>query len=127
MAIFRWLSINLALKNHDERIKCQPYSQFRAPTEKLLFGSLLCVQNVLSFCILSKRSTDRHVDRSRPKPCSISRSNPLNRPQYLCYRKPQKKTRRRSFALMEDVKSCGKFIITGKSVLYFKRSGKVKS
>ena len=37
------------------------------------------------------------------------------------------KTRRRSFALIVVVKRCGKFIITGKLVLYFKTSGKVKS
>jgi len=31
-----------------------------------------------------------------------------------------------SFALIVAVKHCGRFIITGKSVLYFKSSGKVK-
>jgi len=36
------------------------------------------------------------------------------------------KTWRRSFALIIAVKRCGRFIITGKSVLYFKSSGKVK-
>ena len=33
----------------------------------------------------------------------------------------------RTFALIVAVKRCGRFIITGKSVLYFKSSGKVKS
>jgi len=37
------------------------------------------------------------------------------------------KTWRHSFALIVAVKRCGRFIITGKSVLYFKSSGKVKS
>ena len=37
------------------------------------------------------------------------------------------KTWRRTFALIVAVKRCGRFIITGKSVLYFKSSGKVKS
>jgi len=36
-------------------------------------------------------------------------------------------TRRRGFALIVTVKRCDRFIITGKSVLYFKSSGKVKS
>ena len=36
------------------------------------------------------------------------------------------KTWRQSFALVVAVKRCGRFIITGKSVLYFKSSGKVK-
>ena len=33
----------------------------------------------------------------------------------------------RTFALIVALKYCGRFIITGKSVLYFKSSGKVKS
>ena len=37
------------------------------------------------------------------------------------------KTWRRTFALIVALKRCGRFIITGKSVLYFKSSGKVKS
>ena len=37
------------------------------------------------------------------------------------------KTWRQTFALIVAVKRCGRFIITGKSVLYFKSSGKVKS
>jgi len=36
------------------------------------------------------------------------------------------KTWRRSFTLIAAVKRCGRFIITGKSVLYFKSSEKVK-
>ena len=36
------------------------------------------------------------------------------------------KTWRQSFAVIVAVKRCGRFIITGKSVLYFKSSGKVK-
>ena len=36
------------------------------------------------------------------------------------------KTWRQTFALIVVVKRCGRFIITGKSVLYFKSSGKVK-
>ena len=37
------------------------------------------------------------------------------------------KTWQRTFALIVALKRCGRFIITGKSVLYFKSSGKVKS
>jgi len=36
------------------------------------------------------------------------------------------KTWRQSFTLIVAVKHCGRFIITGKSLLYFKSSGKVK-
>ena len=46
------------------------------PTKKLLFGSLLFVQNDLSFHILSRRSTDCQVARTRPQLCSISCSIP---------------------------------------------------
>ena len=41
-------------------------------TEKLPFGSLVYIQNNLSFRILSRQSIDRHVSRTRPQPCSIS-------------------------------------------------------
>jgi len=37
-----------------------------------------------------------------------------------------KKTWQRSFTLIIAVKRCGRFIITGKSVSYFKSGGKVK-
>ena len=37
------------------------------------------------------------------------------------------KTWRRTFALFVSVKRCGRFIITGQSVLYSKSSRKVKS
>jgi len=36
------------------------------------------------------------------------------------------KTWQRSFVLIVAVRRCGRFIITGKLVLYFKSSGKVK-
>jgi len=36
------------------------------------------------------------------------------------------KTWRQSFTLIRAVKCCGRFITTGKSVLHFKSSGKVK-
>ena len=61
------------------------------PDRKLPFGSFLCVQNYLSFHVLSRSSTDRQVDRTRPQPWSISHSIPLNRPLYLCCGKLLKK------------------------------------
>ena len=70
------LSRIVPLKNHAERIECRPYTEFRATakcfksflylllsppfgeemftTEKLPLGSLLYVQNDLSFRILSR-------------------------------------------------------------------------
>ena len=75
-------------KTTTERIKCQPYTQFRATakcfkstlylllslrfgeemyaTEELPFGSLLYVQNDLSFRVLSRRSTHRYEIVNRP-------------------------------------------------------------
>ena len=90
----QWRYIHLPLKNYDERIECRRYTQFQKTAkcfkstlylllslpfgeemcqiEKLPFGSLLYVQNDFSFRVLSRRSTDRHVARTRPQPCSIS-------------------------------------------------------
>ena len=85
-----WLFIYLALKNHNKRIKWCPYTQFCVtakcfksatlrlflslpfqeemyPIEKLLFDSLLYVQNGLSFWALSRRLTDHHVARTGHK------------------------------------------------------------
>ena len=90
-----------ALKNHYKGIKCRSYTQFYAtakcfkstlyhllhPTEKLLFGSLLYVENNRNFLILLRWSTDCHVAFTRPQPCSISHSSPLNCLQYVCYEK----------------------------------------
>ena len=44
-----------------------------------------------SFLLHSRRSTDSHVGRTRPQPCSISRCSPLNHPQYVCSGKLLKK------------------------------------
>ena len=67
--------------------------------------------NDLSFRVLSRRSTDRNVVRTGPQLCSISRS----------------KNMEAKLRTARAVKRCDRFIITGKSVLYFKGSGKVKS
>ena len=48
-------------------------------------------------------------------------------PAIRMLRETADKTWRRGFALVVAVKSCSRFIITGKSVLHFKSSGKVKS
>ena len=80
------------------------------PIEKLPVGSLLYVQN-------RKRSSVKTIDRiamlfaARPQPCSISRS----------------KNMAAKLRTARAVKRCDRFIITGKSVLYLKSSGKVKS
>ena len=44
-----------------------PFGEEMYQIEKLPFGSLLCVQNNLSFRILSRRSMDRHIARTRPQ------------------------------------------------------------
>ena len=95
------------------------------PTEKLPFGSLLYVQSDLSFRVLSRWSTDRHVACTRPQPCNISHCSPLNRPQYAHYGKPLKITRRKSFELIAAMKSCGKR--QENRLYYLKSSDKVKS
>ena len=77
----------------------------------LVLYSMFKTVNDLSFRVLSRRSTDRHVVRTRPQPCSISRS----------------KNMAAKLRTARAVKRCDRFIITGKSVLYFKSSGKVKS
>ena len=74
------------------------------PIEKLPVGSLLYVQN-----------DDRLI--------AMLFAPGHNRAAFLV-----QKTWRRSFArTARAVKRCDRFIITGKSVLYFKSSGKVKS
>ena len=77
----------------------------------LVLYSMFKTVNDLSFRVLSRRSTDRHVVRTRRQPCSISRS----------------KNMAAKLRTARAVKRCDRFIITGKSVLYFKSSGKVKS
>ena len=77
----------------------------------LVLCSMFKTVNDLSFRVLSRWSTDRHVVRTRPQPCSIS-----------CSKNMAAKLR-----TAQAVKRCDRFIITGKSVLYFKSSGKVKS
>jgi len=47
-------------------------------------------------------------------------------PAICMLRETTEETWRWGFALIVTVKRCGRFIITGKSVLYFKSSGKVK-
>ena len=94
----QWRFIHLPLKNHDERIECWLYTQFhktakcfsqlytfsclyllekkctRLKNFRLVLCSMFKTVNDLSFRVLSRRSTDRHVVRTRPQPCSISRS-----------------------------------------------------
>ena len=86
---------------------------------------VLYVQNDLSFRVLSRWSTDRHVACTRPQPCNISHCSPLNRPQYAHYGKPLKITRRKSFELIAAMKSCGKR--QENRLYYLKSSDKVKS
>ena len=78
---------------------------------RLVLCSMFKTVNDLSFRVLSRRSTDRHVARTRPQPCSISRSQNMAA----------------KLRTARAVKRCDRFVITGKSVLYFKSSGKVKS
>ena len=72
---------------------------------------------------------------SRGSPCCLHQATTV---QHFLFQSPglyviwtlwetAEKTRRRSFALTVVVKRCGKFVIIGKSVLYFKSSGNVKS
>ena len=132
----QWRFIHLPLKNHDERIECRLYTQLHKtakcfkstlylllslpfgeemyPIEKLPVGSLLYVQNrKRSFLSRSVKTIDRiaMLFAARPQPCSISRS----------------KNMAAKLRTARAVKRCDSFIITGKSVLYFKSSGKVKS
>ena len=94
----QWRFIHLPLINHDERNECRlsrlytqfhktakcfkstlylllslPFGEEMYQIEELPFGSLFYVQNDLSFRVLSRRSTDRHIAHTRPQPCSISR------------------------------------------------------
>ena len=69
--------------------------------EKLRFGSLLYVQNDLSFHVLSHQATTMQHFSLKKKAAKLHTAR--------------------------AVKRCDRFIITGKSVLYFKSSGKVKS
>ena len=75
---------------HADRIECQPYIRgfVRLPNVSSQLYTFSClyllekkcnrlnncrlVQNDLSFRVLSRRSTDHHVARTRPQPCSIS-------------------------------------------------------
>ena len=77
----------------------------------LVLCSMFKTVKDLSFRVLSRRSTDRHVVCTKAQPCSISRS----------------KNMAAKLRTARAVKRCDRFIITGKSVLYFKSSGKVKS
>ena len=101
---------------------------FLAPTEKLSFGSFLCVQSGLSFGVLSRQSTDHHVDLSGPQSCNIPCKS--TEPSAIC---TLWKTAENTIDgealhwLWITVKSCGKFITIGKLILYFKSSRKVKS
>ena len=78
---------------------------------RLVLCSMFKTVNDLSFRVLSRRSTDRHVARTRPHSCSISHSQNMAA----------------KLRTARAVKRCDRFVITGKSVLYFKSSGKVKS
>ena len=61
-----------------------------------------------------------------PKSVNKKRTWPLA-PAIRMLWETAEETWRRTFALIVAVKRCGRFMITGKSVLYFKSSGKVKS
>ena len=78
---------------------------------RLVLCSMFKTVNDLSFRVLSRRLTDRHIVRTRPQLCSISRS----------------KNMAAKLRTARAVKGCDRLIITGKSVLYLKSSGKVKS
>ena len=84
------------------------------PIEKLPVGSLLYVQN-------RKRSfLSRSVKTIDGSPCCSHQATTV---QHFSFKKHGGEASHSAGA----VKSCDRFIITGKSVLYFKSSGKVKS
>ena len=83
------------------------------PIEKLPVGSLLYVQN-------RKRSfLSRSVKTIDGSPCCSHQATTV---QISCSKYMAAKLR-----TARAVKHCDRFIIKGKSVLYFKSSGKVKS
>ena len=124
----QWRFIHLPLKNHDERIECRLYTQFHKtakcfkstlyllfslpfgqemyPIEKLPVGSLLYVQN-------RKRSF-----LSRSVKIAMLFAPGHNRAHF---------SSKKHGGEASHCSSCDRFIIKGKSVLYFKSSGKVKS
>ena len=89
--------------------RVRPHVQFRATTENVssqlyTFSCaqlkncrlvLCCFHSNLSFRVLSRRSTDRHVARTRPKPCNISRCSPLNRLQNELWETAENNTTRK--------------------------------
>ena len=122
----RWFIYTL--KTQDEQIECRPHTQFRAtakffkstlyllscPTEKLPFGSFLCAQNHLSFRVLDgspgclhQATTVQHFTFHSPEPSAV-----------LMLWETAEETWWQT--LIVAVKCCGRFIMTGKSVLYFK-------
>ena len=66
------------------------------------------------------RSETQHFSFQSPEPLPLA-------PTICMLWETAEKTWRRTFTLIVAVKRCGRFIITGKSVLYLKSSGKVKS
>ena len=76
-----------------------------------------------------------HVKTTVGSPCCLYQATTVQHFSFQSHESPAictlwetaEKTRRRSFALIVVVKRGGKFIITEKSILYSKNSGKVKS
>ena len=101
------------------------------PTEKLACDStLLYVQNRYDLFF------SRSVKINRSPGCSHQATTvehlPFKSPEPLAIRMLWKTTEKKNMAaklrtLIIAVKRCGRFILTGKSVLFFKSSGKVKS
>ena len=131
----QWRFIHLPLKNHDEWIECRLYTQFHKTAKcfkstlylllslpfgeetsrlkKLPVGSLLYVQNrKRSFLSGSVKTIDG-------SPCCSHQATTKSISRL--------KNMAAELRTARAVKRCDRFIITGKSVLYFKSSGKVKS
>ena len=124
--------MHLPLKNHVKRIERWPYTQFHAtskcfkstlylllwPTERCRL--VLWSKRSFSFRVLSRRSTDRHVARTRPHPYS----------SWTVYNTYVKGNRRRNIATKLSTDNSFEMlwqIIKGNSVWYFKSSGKAKN
>ena len=130
-----WFIYILTTENHDGRLPNLSSQLFTFSCLHLLEKKCTPLKNhclVLcskwsSFRVMSRRSTDYHVTRTKLQPCSTSHSSPLNCPQYAYCGKSLKKSWRLSLALIVAVNHSGTFMMTGKSTLYFKSSGKVKS
>ena len=70
-----------------QNVSSQLYTSSCTQLKKCCFA-----KSDLSFRVLSRRSTNRHIARTRPQWCHISRCSPLNCPQNAHYGKPLKIT-----------------------------------